>query len=34
MQRALHLNIVALKELASYLRVRPETLSRIRGRVR
>lgn len=28
------LNIVALKELASYLRVRPETLSRIRGRVR
>lgn len=28
------LNVVSLKELASYLRVRPETLSRIRGRVR
>ena len=28
------LNFVALKELASYLCVRPETLSRIRGRVR
>ena len=28
------LNIVPLRELASYLRVRPETLSRIRGRVR
>lgn len=28
------LNLVALRELASYLRVRPETLSRIRGRIR
>jgi len=28
------LAVVPLKELASYLRVRPETLSRIRGRVR
>lgn len=28
------LNLVSLKELASYLRVRPETLSRIRNRIR
>lgn len=28
------LNLVSLKELASYLRVRPETLSRIRRRIR
>lgn len=28
------LNFVSLKELASYLRVRPETLSRIRHRIR
>lgn len=28
------LNLIPLQELASYLRVRPETLSRIRGRVR
>lgn len=28
------LNLVPLRELASYLRVRPETLSRIRGRIR